>query len=66
MEDSYNIYQIPRMVPTVVARFSFGGVAIRYVLPVLCMPSYLHTMARNIGDAMKAYTQIGSTDGSTN
>ena len=31
-----------------VARFSSsGGVAIRYVLPVLCMTLYLHIMARN-------------------
>jgi len=30
------------MLPMAVARPSFGGVAICYVIPVLCMPSYLH------------------------
>ena len=31
----------------VVARFWFGGVAIRYVLPVLLMTSRVHVMAEN-------------------
>ena len=35
------------MSPTAAARSSFGGVAMRYILPVLWKTSYLHTMARN-------------------
>jgi len=54
-----------------VARFSFGGVAIRYVLPVLCMTSCLYIMARNrrrssdsVGSSV-AHTQTDTPGGST-
>ena len=35
-----------RMLPASMDRFYFGGVAIRYVLPVLWMASYLYTIGR--------------------
>ena len=57
--------KFPCMLHMVMARSSSGGVAIRYVLPVLWMMPYLHAMARNIDDAKKANTQSDSPGGIT-
>jgi len=37
------------LLPMAVARSSSGGVAIRYVLPVMCMASYLHIIVLGHG-----------------
>jgi len=52
------------MLPTLVARSFFSGVAICYVLPVLQMTSCLHIMAWN-RRCEKAYSQSDSPGGST-
>jgi len=47
------------MLPMAVARYSSGSVAIRYVLPVLRMTSFLHTTATRKSRILKV-TQKGS------
>ena len=51
------------MLPMVVARSAFCGVAICYILPSLWMTSYLHINLARISDATKAYTQSDSKGG---
>jgi len=49
---TYNLNNFLCMLPIAVARSFSGGAAIRYVLPVLQMTSYLHMPG--IGDTIKA------------